>query len=188
MGQKRPETPEFGARLREAREAKGFSARGLIDAAGLDIQPLALYRWERGVRQPDLSTLDTLASTLDIDLHAAITGAPASRGADQPPELPRARTADEARLQQDIHEIATSYPRSALEAIKWMVAALKEPSRHDILRERQRLRERAAGDRPIIRMGPPPPPPDGLRFDAPDEDGPGEDAPRGPTGAMGAGE
>ncbi len=62
--------PIYARRLKEMRERAGFSQRGLGIALGLD--PLSasprMNQYERGRREPDLSTLQRLASLLDVPL------------------------------------------------------------------------------------------------------------------------
>ena len=54
----------FGAALRELRERKGFSQEGLALESGLDRTFVSML--ERGLRQPSLETLFSIATTLDI--------------------------------------------------------------------------------------------------------------------------
>lgn len=62
-------TPQFGARLKELREAAGLTQKALADASGLNRVTLAHY--ERG--QPadlKVSTLEKLAAALGVPLFA----------------------------------------------------------------------------------------------------------------------
>ncbi|MGY6517566.1 MAG: helix-turn-helix domain-containing protein [Lysobacteraceae bacterium] len=58
--------PVYSRRLREAREALGISQRGLGVEAGLDefVASTRVNRYETGVHQPDLQTLQRLAAVL----------------------------------------------------------------------------------------------------------------------------
>ena len=60
--------PVYSRRLREAREAHGISQRGLGIKAGLDefVASTRVNRYETGVHQPDLQTLQRLAETLGL--------------------------------------------------------------------------------------------------------------------------
>jgi DNA-binding XRE family transcriptional regulator len=60
--------PVYSRRLREAREAHGISQRGLGIAAGLDefVASTRVNRYETGVHQPDLQTLQRLAKVLGL--------------------------------------------------------------------------------------------------------------------------
>lgn len=60
--------PVYSRRLREAREAHGISQRSLGIAAGLDefVASTRVNRYETGVHQPDLQTLQRLASVLGL--------------------------------------------------------------------------------------------------------------------------
>ena len=67
MSEKR-ELPVYSVRLREARETYGISQRNLGIKAGLDdfVASTRVNRYETGVHQPDLQTLQRLAETLDL--------------------------------------------------------------------------------------------------------------------------
>jgi transcriptional regulator with XRE-family HTH domain len=58
----------FSRRLREARELAGLSQRNLGIEAGLDdfVASTRVNRYETGVHQPDLQTLERLAQVLDV--------------------------------------------------------------------------------------------------------------------------
>lgn len=60
--------PVFSRRLREARQAYGISQRALGIQAGLDefVASTRVNRYEAGVHQPDLQTLQSLARALDL--------------------------------------------------------------------------------------------------------------------------
>lgn len=60
--------PVYSRRLREAREAHGISQRGLGIKAGLDefVASTRINRYETGVHQPDLQTLQRLAEVLGL--------------------------------------------------------------------------------------------------------------------------
>lgn len=60
--------PVYSRRLREAREALGISQRGLGVEAGLDefVASTRVNRYETGVHQPDLQTLQRLAAVLGV--------------------------------------------------------------------------------------------------------------------------
>lgn len=60
--------PVFSRRLREAREAYGVSQRSLGIEAGLDdfVASTRINRYETGVHQPDLQTLQRLAAVLGL--------------------------------------------------------------------------------------------------------------------------
>lgn len=62
--------PVYSRRLREAREAYGISQRNLGIEAGLDefIASTRVNRYETGVHQPDLQTLQRLAKVLGLPL------------------------------------------------------------------------------------------------------------------------
>lgn len=67
MSEKR-ELPVYSVRLREARETYGISQRNLGIKAGLDdfVASTRVNRYETGVHQPDLQTLQRLADVLDL--------------------------------------------------------------------------------------------------------------------------
>lgn len=60
--------PVYSRRLREAREACGISQRNLGIKAGLDdfVASTRVNRYETGVHQPDLLTLQRLAAVLHL--------------------------------------------------------------------------------------------------------------------------
>lgn len=60
--------PVYSRRLREAREAYGISQRALGVQAGLDefVASTRVNRYETGVHQPDLQTLQRLAEVLGL--------------------------------------------------------------------------------------------------------------------------
>jgi len=60
--------PVYSRRLREAREAYGISQRTLGIEAGLDefVASTRVNRYETGVHQPDLQTLQRLAAILKL--------------------------------------------------------------------------------------------------------------------------
>ncbi|MCE7032890.1 helix-turn-helix transcriptional regulator [Lysobacter sp. GX 14042] len=62
----RKQLPVYSRRLREAREAFGISQRNLGIEAGLDefVASTRINRYEAGVHQPDLQTLERLADVL----------------------------------------------------------------------------------------------------------------------------
>lgn len=60
--------PVYSRRLREARETYGISQRALGIEAGLDefVASTRVNRYETGVHQPDLQTLQRLAAILKL--------------------------------------------------------------------------------------------------------------------------
>ncbi len=54
----------FGANLRAAREAHGWSRKELAARAGLNNS--SIHRWEHDERQPELSSILDLATTLSM--------------------------------------------------------------------------------------------------------------------------
>jgi transcriptional regulator with XRE-family HTH domain len=60
--------PVYSRRLREAREAYGISQRALGIEAGLDefVASTRVNRYETGMHQPDLQTLQRLAAILKL--------------------------------------------------------------------------------------------------------------------------
>jgi transcriptional regulator with XRE-family HTH domain len=62
----RPEYTEMGERLREARQARGLSLRGLADRLG--VSPSLISQVETGRARPSVSTLYAIASSLGISL------------------------------------------------------------------------------------------------------------------------
>lgn len=67
MTEKR-QLPVYSRRLREAREARGISQRNLGINAGLDefVASTRVNRYETGVHQPSLRTMQKLAKALDM--------------------------------------------------------------------------------------------------------------------------
>lgn len=67
MAEKR-QLPVYSRRLREAREARGISQRNLGINAGLDefVASTRVNRYETGVHQPSLQTMQKLAKALDM--------------------------------------------------------------------------------------------------------------------------
>lgn len=57
-------TPMLGAELRLIRESQGLSIRDLASRAGLSAEAVSAI--ERGARYPNLSTLESLASVLEV--------------------------------------------------------------------------------------------------------------------------
>lgn len=66
----RKQLPVYSRRLREVREAHGISQRNLGIEAGLDdfVASTRINRYETGVHQPDLQTMQRLAAVLDQPL------------------------------------------------------------------------------------------------------------------------
>lgn len=64
----KPQLPVYSRRLREARESYGVSQRSLGIEAGLDdfVASTRVNRYETGVHQPDLQTLQRLAAVLGL--------------------------------------------------------------------------------------------------------------------------
>ena len=62
----RLEHPNVGARIREIREAQGYSLRALADRSGLSLN--AISRVERGESSPTVSTLQRLATALSVPI------------------------------------------------------------------------------------------------------------------------
>lgn len=62
--------PVYSRRLREAREARGISQRNLGIEAGLDefVASTRINRYETGVHQPNLQTMQRLADVLGVPL------------------------------------------------------------------------------------------------------------------------
>ncbi|MCC4623792.1 helix-turn-helix domain-containing protein [Xanthomonas hortorum pv. vitians] len=60
--------PVYSRRLREARQVYGLSQRNLGIKAGLDdfVASTRVNRYETGVHQPDLQTIQRLANALDV--------------------------------------------------------------------------------------------------------------------------
>ncbi|MCE4372554.1 helix-turn-helix domain-containing protein [Xanthomonas hortorum] len=60
--------PVYSRRLREARQVYGLSQRNLGIKAGLDdfVASTRINRYETGVHQPDLQTIQRLANALDV--------------------------------------------------------------------------------------------------------------------------
>ncbi|CAD0306583.1 helix-turn-helix domain-containing protein [Xanthomonas hortorum] len=58
----------YSRRLREARQVYGLSQRNLGIKAGLDdfVASTRVNRYETGVHQPDLQTIQRLANALDV--------------------------------------------------------------------------------------------------------------------------
>lgn len=69
LADKKP-LPVFARRLREAREAKGFSQRNLGIKIGLDefVASPRINRYEAGVHQPALAIQQQLAAVLGLPL------------------------------------------------------------------------------------------------------------------------
>ncbi len=76
----------FGARLRELREAAGLTQQELASKAGVQWETIS--RWERGAREPSWSNVLALAGVLGVDCTAFNMPA----GENTPPEpQPRGR-------------------------------------------------------------------------------------------------
>ncbi len=58
----------FGQRLRQIREAQGYSLKALAEAADIAGGATAISRLETGVSQPLLATLQKLAKALRVSL------------------------------------------------------------------------------------------------------------------------
>jgi transcriptional regulator with XRE-family HTH domain len=61
------EHPDVGSSIREIREAKGYSLRGLAERSGLSLN--AINRIERGVSSPTVSSLQRLATALSVPIN-----------------------------------------------------------------------------------------------------------------------
>ncbi len=62
--------PIFSLRLKQAREAAGYSQRGLGIALGLDVDSASprINQYERGRREPGLETVSRIAALLKVPL------------------------------------------------------------------------------------------------------------------------
>lgn len=67
---------QFGANVRAAREAKGWTQEVLAQEAGL--ATVQISRIERGVREIRLTTLIKLRSSLGVSADALLAGIPAT--------------------------------------------------------------------------------------------------------------
>lgn len=65
MEQKSAWLPEFGGRLRKARELAGLSQAEVADSIGAHRQ--TVYRWEQGIQAPDAWHLHLLIDVLEVD-------------------------------------------------------------------------------------------------------------------------
>ena len=87
----RPDYPEMGERLREARRARNLSLRDLAERLG--VSPSLISQIETGRANPSVSTLYAIAAELDVSLDELLFNdrrppEPAGAG---PPERPRDR-------------------------------------------------------------------------------------------------
>jgi transcriptional regulator with XRE-family HTH domain len=71
--------PDFGPRLRELREAAGFTQAQLAEKAGL--HPQGVVKLERGEREPAWSTVVALAGALGVSCERFLEPAAARPGA-----------------------------------------------------------------------------------------------------------
>lgn len=78
MGGHRSGASNFGARLKELREASNLSQQQLADAAGMNVFGVA--KLEQGKREPSWATVQALAAALGVDctVFAAEAKSPAS--------------------------------------------------------------------------------------------------------------
>ena len=85
---------EFAARLRELREAKGWSQGELASRVGVSQDAIAL--WERGRREPSMGNFVAIARALEVSLDAFLEpaknpapirkpGRPSRKGRQEPP-------------------------------------------------------------------------------------------------------
>ena len=58
-----PEKADLGERIRAARAAKGWKQKHL--AAQVDVEPITVSRWERGVTSPSIPRLKRIAEVTD---------------------------------------------------------------------------------------------------------------------------
>jgi uncharacterized protein YjbI with pentapeptide repeats len=65
----------IGARISDARKRRGLSQSQL--AAGLNVSPQAVGKWERGESMPDIMTFDRMAHVLAVDLNYFSEDSPA---------------------------------------------------------------------------------------------------------------
>lgn len=56
----------LGERIKEARDARGWKQKDL--AAKVNVEPMTVSRWERGVNQPDMDTLRVVAQVTQMPL------------------------------------------------------------------------------------------------------------------------
>ncbi len=61
-----PDQPHVGGRIRDIREASGYSLRALADRCGLSVN--AISRIERGESSPTVSSLQQLATALSVPI------------------------------------------------------------------------------------------------------------------------
>lgn len=86
----------LGERIREAREHHGWKQKQL--AARVNVEPMTVSRWERGVNQPDIDTLRVIATVTQLPLAFFV-------------EEPERQMSNEERLSRleeqvgDVHEL-----------------------------------------------------------------------------------
>ena len=88
----RPDYPEMGERLREARRARSLSLRTLAERLG--VSPSLISQIETGRANPSVSTLYAIAAELDVSLDELLFNdrRPPEPAAPARPELPTSGT------------------------------------------------------------------------------------------------
>ena len=97
-----PGDPKLGARIRDARTARGWKQKHL--AARVAVEPITVSRWERGATTPDLDVLGLVAEA---------TGRPLSYFVDDQPAPSRSLDEAVARVEQAAARIGAEGARIA---------------------------------------------------------------------------
>ncbi len=90
------EKAQLGEKIRAARAAKGWKQKHL--AAQVDVEPITVSRWERGVTAPDLEVINLVAEATEKPVSYFVGGGEAE-GAASPGLADAARRIEAAALQ-----------------------------------------------------------------------------------------
>jgi transcriptional regulator with XRE-family HTH domain len=112
----------LGARIKKARQQKGWYQREL--ASAVHVQPQTISNWERGVSVPGLAYLELLSRALEVPIGALLEGQDASTDEQPSPATISAAGAEPVdRLEAAVAQIVAAANR-----LSQLAAALEPPA------------------------------------------------------------
>lgn len=98
---------KIGSKIKELRDAKGWSQKELAEKAGLPL--ITVASWEQGVREPKATLLFRIARVLGASCEAFDLGAEEDES--EPPPTPRGRPKKPTGESEDTGEPEVKRPR-----------------------------------------------------------------------------
>jgi transcriptional regulator with XRE-family HTH domain len=95
----------LGERIRERREALNLSRPDVVSQMSGRVNENQLYRWEKGLHQPNPDTLEELARILECDVADLMAPEPDKTSTPDPFEVQDPTTAALARIEQSLNDL-----------------------------------------------------------------------------------